>query len=176
MSINRAAISGNLTRDAELRMTQGGTQVLSFGVAVNERRRNPQTGEWEDQPSFIDCTLFGRRAQAISQYMRKGAKVAVEGRLHQRSWSDRDTGKRRSAVEVIVDEVEFMGSRQGAQQPQQAPQAYQAAPQYPRQAPAPQAPAYAPQPAPQAYQAPQQAPAPAQQPPAMDVYDEDIPF
>lgn len=173
MSINRVAISGNLTRDAELRMTQGGSPVLSFGVAVNERRKNQQTGEWEDHPSFIDCTLFGNRAQALAQYLHKGTKVAVEGRLRQRSWTDRDTGKRRSAVEVIVDEVEFMSSRQWAQQPAPSPQAYQAAPQYARQAPAPQPPAYAPQPAPQA---PQQAPAPTRQPTAIDLYDEDIPF
>ena len=58
MSINRVSITGNLTRDPELRATAGGTQVLSFGVAVNDRRRNPQTGEWEDYPNFVDCTMF----------------------------------------------------------------------------------------------------------------------
>ena len=61
MSINRVNITGNLTRDPELRATAGGTQVLSFGVAVNDRRRNAQTGEWEDYPNFVDCTMFGTR-------------------------------------------------------------------------------------------------------------------
>ena len=64
MSINRVNITGNLTRDPELRATAGGTQVLSFGVAVNDRRRNAQTGEWEDYPNFVDCTMFGTRAEA----------------------------------------------------------------------------------------------------------------
>ena len=65
MSINRVIISGNLTRDPELRSTAGGTSVLGFGVAVNDRRKNQQTGEWEDYPNFIDCTMFGARADAV---------------------------------------------------------------------------------------------------------------
>ena len=106
MSINRVNISGNLTRDPELRMTSGGTQVLSFGVAVNDRRRNPQSGEWEDYPNFVDCTMFGARAEAVSRYLSKGSKVAIEGKLRYSSW-ERD-GQRRSKLEVIVDEIEFM--------------------------------------------------------------------
>lgn len=81
MSINRVNISGNLTRDPELRATASGTQVLSFGVAVNDRRRNPQTGEWEDYPNFVDCTMYGTRAEAVSRYLSKGSKVAIEGKL-----------------------------------------------------------------------------------------------
>ena len=81
MSINRVTISGNLTRDPELRATAGGTQVLSFGVAVNDRRRNPQNGEWEDYPNFVDCTMFGTRAEAVSRYLSKGSKVAIEAAL-----------------------------------------------------------------------------------------------
>ena len=113
MSINRVNISGNLTRDPELRMTSGGTQVLSFGVAVNDRRRNPQSGEWEDYPNFVDCTMFGARAEAVSRYLSKGSKVAIEGKLRYSSW-ERD-GQRRSKLEVIVDEIEFMsmGCQQG---------------------------------------------------------------
>ena len=106
MSINRVIISGNLTRDAELRSTSGGTAVLSFGIAVNDRRRNPQTGEWEDYPNFIDCTMFGPRAEALSRYLAKGAKVALEGRLRWSQW-ERD-GQKRSKIEVIVEEVEFL--------------------------------------------------------------------
>ena len=69
MNINHVTISGNLTRDPELRMTAGGTQVLSFGVAVNDRRRNPQSGAWEEYPTFIDCTMFGNYAESMSRVL-----------------------------------------------------------------------------------------------------------
>ena len=69
MSINRVIISGNLTRDPELRQTQSGMPVLGLGVAVNDRRKNQTTGEWEDYPNFIDCTMFGSRAEALSRYL-----------------------------------------------------------------------------------------------------------
>ncbi len=157
MSINRVNISGNLTRDPELRATAGGTQVLSFGVAVNDRRKNPQTGDWEDYPNFVDCTMFGTRAEAVSRYLSKGTKVAIEGKLRYSSW-ERD-GQRRSKLEVIVDEIEFMsrGSQSGqGGYSQNGGNSYGSG--------------YAPAPAPQA------APAPVQAPPAVDVYDEDIPF
>lgn len=193
MSINRVVVSGNLTRDPELRATPGGTQVLGFGVAVNDRRRNQQTGEWEDYPNFIDCTMFGNRAEALSRILRKGMKVAIEGKLRYSSWEDKNGGGRRSKVEIIPDEVVLMSQNPNGQQapqqyapqgyqqqyaPQQAPRAY--APQPASQQPAPQwnaqqayqqAPQAVPQPAPQ-QAAPQ--PAPAQQ--QLDVYDEDIPF
>ncbi len=106
MSINRVIISGNITRDPELRQTSGGTSVLAFGVAVNDRRRNPQTGEWEEHPNFVDCMMFGARAEALSKHLEKGLKVAIEGRLRYSSW-ERD-GQRRSKLEVVCDEVEFM--------------------------------------------------------------------
>ena len=156
MSINRVNISGNLTRDPELRMTAGGTQVLSFGVAVNDRRRNPQTGEWEDYPNFVDCTMFGTRAEAVGRYLSKGSKVAIEGKLRYSSW-ERD-GQRRSKLEVIVDEIEFMsrGNNQGGYG-QEAAGSYGGGYAAPAHQPAP-------------------APAPVQAPPAVDVYDEDIPF
>ena len=114
MSINRVVLSGNLTRDPELRMTKGGKQVLSFGLAVNDRMRNQQTGEWEDYPNFVDCTMFGSRAEAVSRYLAKGSKVAIEGKLRYSSW-ERD-GQRRSKLEVIVDEIEFMSGQGKANQ------------------------------------------------------------
>ena len=150
MSINRVVVSGNLTRDPEMRATAGGTQVLSFGVAVNDRRRNPQTGDWEDYPNFVDCTMFGARAEAVGRYLAKGAKVAIEGKLRYSSW-ERD-GQRRSKLEVIVDEIEFM-SRNGQGGGQQGGYAPQGAP-YPQQG---------------GYQ-----PAPMQQ--EVGFYDEDVPF
>ncbi len=183
MSINRVVVSGNLTRDPELRATPGGTQVLGFGVAVNDRRRNQQTGEWEDYPNFIDCTMFGNRAEALSRILRKGMKVAIEGKLRYSSWEDKNGGGRRSKVEIIPDEVVLMSQNPNGQQapqqyaPQQAPRAY--APQPAPQQPAPQwnaqqAYQQAPQAAPQRPQQAAPQPAPAQQ--QLDVYDEDIPF
>ena len=161
MSINRVTITGNLTRDPELRQTQGGSPILTFGVAVNDRRRNQQTGEWEDVPNFVDCVMFGSRAEAVSRFISKGSKVAIEGKLRYSSW-ERD-GQRRSKLEVIVDEIEFLSSRnsQGSSQG-----GYSQGYAQPAAAPAP-----APAPAPVA------APArPVQTPPKADVYDEDIPF
>ena len=111
MSINRVLISGNLTRDPELRQTAGGMAILSFGVAVNDRRRNPQSGNWEDYANYIDCTMFGNRANSLSNILTKGMKVAIEGKLRYSQW-ERD-GQKRSKIEVIVDELEFMSSRNG---------------------------------------------------------------
>ena len=125
MSINRVAISGNLTRDAELRTTQSGMSILDFGVAVNDRRKNQQTGEWEDCPNFVDCTVFGTRAEKLQPYLAKGSKVALEGKLRYSSWES--NGQRRSKLDVIVDDLEFMSSRRDdavsgyAPQPVQAP-------------------------------------------------------
>lgn len=169
MSINRVNISGNLTRDPELRMTSSGGQILAFGVAVNDRRRNPQTNEWEDYPNFVDCVVFGARAEPLSRFLSKGTKVAVEGKLRYSSWETKD-GQRRSKLEVVVDEVEFLSPRN-----QQAPAGgYQQAPQQGYQQPAYAAPAPAPAPV---AAAPQQSyAAPVQTPPSNDVYDEDIPF
>ena len=175
VSINRVNISGNLTRDPELRSTGGGTQVLSFGVAVNDRRRNQQTGEWEDVPNFVDCVVFGARAEPLSRYLSKGSKVAIEGKLRYSSWETKE-GQRRSKLEVVVDEVEFLSSRNQGAAPQQAAPA----PQYnaPQQAyaAAPQQAAPAQYPAQPGYSAPAPAAPPVSTPPAADVYDEDIPF
>lgn len=152
MSINRVNISGNLTRDGELRTTPGGTDVLSLGVAVNDRTKNQQTGQWEDRPNFIDCVMFGNRAQSVAPYLSKGAKVAIEGKLRWSQWQAQD-GSKRSKVEIVVDEIEFVGIRD------QAPQ---------QQAPAPAmrpAPSYS-----------QQRMAGMPQPKAPSLYDEDVPF
>lgn len=109
MSINSVNISGNLTRDPELRNTTTGTSVLSFSVAVNDRRKNSQTGEWEDAPNFVDVTMFGSRAEALSRFLHKGSKVAIEGKLRYSRW-ERD-GQTRSKLEVVANEIEFMSLR-----------------------------------------------------------------
>lgn len=113
MSINRVNISGNLTRDPELRSTAGGTNILSFGVAVNDRRKNQQTGEWEDVPNFIDCVVFGPRTESLSRFISKGSKVAIEGKLRFSSWETKE-GQKRSKLEVVVDEIEFLSRAQTA--------------------------------------------------------------
>ena len=154
MSINRVIISGNLTRDPELRSTASGMPVLGFGVAVNDRRKNQQTGEWEDYPNFIDCTMFGARAEALSRYLNKGTKVSIEGKLRWSQW-ERE-GQKRSKIEVIVDELEFMSSRGDSS-------SYGGGMGGGYSAPAPAAPAYAPAPAPVVDA-------------SSSVYDEDIPF
>lgn len=168
MSINRVLISGNLTRDPEMRATTSGTQIMSFGVAVNDRRYNQQTGQYEDYPNFVDCTMFGTRAGAVSRFLSKGSKVSIEGKLRYSSW-EKD-GQRRSKLEVIVDEIEFMSHQQQAAAPtapraprQVSHQAQTNYPTYPAQTP--QAPAQAPLPqavpqAPVAQAVPQQAPQP----------------
>lgn len=113
MSINQVLITGNLTRDAELRQTQTGFCILNFTVAVNERRKNQQ-GEWEDKVNFIDCKLFGSRAEKLQQYLTKGLKVAIAGRLSFSSWQKE--GKKYSKLEVLANDIEFMTSRNSEQQ------------------------------------------------------------
>ena len=161
MSINRVVISGNLTRDPELRRTQSGMAILSVGVAVNDRRRNPQTGDWEDYANFIDCTMFGNRAESLSNILTKGMKVAIEGKLRWSQW-ERE-GQKRSKIEVIIDELDFMSQRNSGQG------AYQGGYQNSGYQPQSAAGGYQPQPAP--------VPVPA---PAIDitssVYEDDIPF
>ena len=112
-SVNTVCISGNLTRDPEDRATAGGTTVLAFSVAVNESRKNQQTGKWEDFPNYIDCKMFGKRAEGVRPYLGKGVKVAVQGRLRWSQWETRD-GSKRSKVEVIVDELEIMSRKHDA--------------------------------------------------------------
>lgn len=113
MNINKVALSGNLTRAAELRATSGGTPVLSLGLAVGNRRKNPRTGAWEDEPYFFDCVLYGARAEKLAPMLPKGAHVALEGKLTYRSWEDK-AGNRRSKIEVLVDELDFLAPKASA--------------------------------------------------------------
>lgn len=112
MAVNKVFLTGNLTRDPELRSTASGTSVLSFGIAVNERVKNNQTGEWEDRPNYIDCNMWGKRAESVSRYLSKGSKVTLEGRLRWSQWEDKNGGGKRSKLDVVVDEIEFMSQRQ----------------------------------------------------------------
>ena len=111
MSINKVFLTGNITRDPELKSTASGFSVLNVGVAVNERYKNNKTGEWEDRPNYFDLTILGKRAESLSGILRKGMKVTVEGRLRYESW-EKD-GQKRSKVSVTVDEVDLPQREQG---------------------------------------------------------------
>lgn len=125
MSLNQVSVSGNLGADAELRSTRGGTPVLTFALAVNERVKQAD-GTWGDRASWIDCVLFGTRAQALADWLRKGNKVAVQGRLRTSTW-ERD-GVSHKRTEVVVEEVDLMTVRRDKQQgaAQDAPGVYDA--------------------------------------------------
>ena len=105
---SKAIICGNITRGPELRTTANGNKVCTFSVAVN-RTYKDASGNNQDSVSFIECSAWGKAAEIISQYMKKGSGILVSGRLNQRSWDDKETGKKRSAVEIVVEEFSFMG-------------------------------------------------------------------
>ena len=118
MSINSVCISGNVGRDPELRMTASQMQVCTFSVCVNDRRKNGQTGEWEDVPNWVDVTFFGNRGEAISNHVSKGTHVTIQGRLHENKWQNKD-GQNRRKLEVIGEEIDWVSSGQKQQQAQQ---------------------------------------------------------
>jgi len=107
---SKAIITGNLTRDPELRNTPNGASVCSFSVAVNRVYRD-SNGEQKEDVSFIDCSAWGKLGEMISQYAKKGSGVLVSGRLDQRSWEDKTTGSKRSRVEIVVEDFNFTGAR-----------------------------------------------------------------
>ncbi|MEK6277832.1 MAG: single-stranded DNA-binding protein [Actinomycetota bacterium] len=110
-NINVVAITGNLTRDPELRSTPSGTSVCKLRVAVNSRRKDGQTGEWIDKPNYFDVTVWGAQGENCANYLSKGRPVAVEGRLDWREWEAQDGSGKRQAVEIIANSVQFLGSR-----------------------------------------------------------------
>jgi len=111
MSINRVVISGNLTRDPEVRMA--GTQPLcQMGVAVNDRRKNNETDQWEDIPNFFDVIMWGARGEYWARNLSKGSKVVISGRLRWSSWTSPE-GQKRSKVEIIADDIESLSPRSG---------------------------------------------------------------
>lgn len=112
--INVVNLAGNLTRDMEVKSTASGSYVGNFSIAVNERRPNKQSGEWEDHPHFFDCVMFGERARKLAKYFTKGTKLSISGKLSQNRWEDQN-GNNRSKVEVIVNDFEFMSGRRSDQ-------------------------------------------------------------
>jgi single-strand DNA-binding protein len=113
-NINRVTVTGNLTRDPELRSLQSGTSVCKLRVAVNSRRKD-QSGEWVDKPNYFDVTVWGAQGENCANYLSKGRPVAIDGRLDWREWEDQN-GNKRQSIEIIADTVQFLGSRDGSGQ------------------------------------------------------------
>jgi single-strand DNA-binding protein len=112
-NINRVVMTGNLTRDPELRSTPSGTPVCSLRIACNTRRKDA-SGEWVDKPNYFDVTVWGAQGENCAQYLAKGRPVAIDGRLEWREWEDKE-GHKRQSVDIIADSVQFLGSREGGE-------------------------------------------------------------
>jgi single-strand DNA-binding protein len=111
-SINSVVIVGNLTRDPEMRSTPSGTSVCQLRVAVNDRVKDPNTGEWGDRANYFDVDVFGGQGERCAQWLSRGRQVAVEGRLRWREWETQE-GQKRQAVSIVADNVQFIGPREG---------------------------------------------------------------
>ena len=109
-SYNRVILVGNLTRDVELRHLNSGTAVADVGLAVNDRRKS-QSGEWVDETTFVDVTLWGRTAEVASEYLSKGSPLLVEGRLKLDTWET--DGQKRSKLKVVCEKMQMLGGRGG---------------------------------------------------------------
>lgn len=112
-NINRVVLTGNLTRDPELRSTASGMSVCSLRVACNTRRKDQSTGEWTDKPNYFDVTVWGAQGENCARFLAKGRPVAIDGRLEWREWEGQDGGKRQ-AIDIIADSVQFLGGRDDA--------------------------------------------------------------
>ena len=112
MNINRVVLTGNLTRDPELRSTGNGLSVCKLGIAVNTRRKNGATGDWEEKANFFRVTVFGRQAESCHSYLKKGRAIAVDGRLEWSQWEN--DGQKRESIDIIADTVQFLGGRDDA--------------------------------------------------------------
>ncbi len=110
-NVNRVVLTGNLTKDPESKDLPSGTALCEMRVACNTRRKNGQTGEWEDRPNFFNVKVFGAQAKSCARFLAKGRPVAIDGRLEWREWETQD-GTKRQAIEIIADNVQFLGSRE----------------------------------------------------------------
>jgi single-strand DNA-binding protein len=108
--LNRVVLTGRLTRDPELKST-GETSLLAIRLAFSTRRKDPATGQWGDQSNYVDVTLFGTRAESLSRFLEKGRLIGVEGRLRWSEWDDKNTGEKRSKIDIIADNIEPLGAR-----------------------------------------------------------------
>ncbi len=111
-NLNKVMLMGNLTRDPEMKYTPKGTAIANFGIAVN-RNYSTEGGEKREEVTFIDLEAFGRTAEIIGEYFKKGRPIYVEGRLKLDTWDDKASGQKRSKLRVVVDSFEFLGGREG---------------------------------------------------------------
>jgi single-strand DNA-binding protein len=116
-NLNKVMLIGRLTRDPEVRVFANGGKVAAFGFAVNNRKKNQQTGQWEDEPVFLNCEAFnrgetGKLADLIEQYLHKGNQAFIDGHLKLDQWNDKQSGEKRSAIKIVVDNVQFLEPRQ----------------------------------------------------------------
>jgi single-strand DNA-binding protein len=111
-NINRVIITGNLTADPELRSLPSGTSVCKLRVAVNTRRKDGASGEWQDKPNYFDVTVWGAQGENSARYLSKGRGVAIDGRLEWREWTSQE-GQKRQSVEIVADSVQFLSSPDG---------------------------------------------------------------
>lgn len=122
--LNVVALTGRLTRDSELRYTNGGMAIAKFSIAVN--RRTKKVDQWVDEASFFDCSLFGKSAEGVHQFLNKGQQVAINGSLVQSRWEQ--DGQNRSRIEVMVNSLTLLGSKSDEQPRQAAPQVLESEP------------------------------------------------
>src|SRR6185295_833521 len=111
-SFNRVVLMGNITREFEVKYLQSGMAVTEIGLAVNDKRKN-QAGEWVEEVTFVDITLWGRTAEVASEYLTKGAPVLIEGRLKLDQWEDRESGQKRSKLKVVGERMQMLGGKGG---------------------------------------------------------------
>ena len=112
-NINRVVLTGNLTRDPELRSLPSGMSVCSLRIASNTRRKDNSTGEWVDKPNYLSVTVWGAQGENCARFLSKGRPVAIDGRLEWREWQGQD-GSKRESVEIVADAVQFLGGRDDA--------------------------------------------------------------
>ena len=111
-SFNKIILMGNLTRDCETRFANNGTAIVKFGLAVNRRFQDAE-GNWKEQPTFVDVTIFGKRGEAFARFHTKGKQALIEGQLRMDTWDDKATGQKRTKLYVVADGWEFAGPASG---------------------------------------------------------------
>ncbi len=154
---NRVILAGNLTRDPELRYTPKGTAVAQIGLAINRAWRDQETNELREEVTFVDAEAWGRTAETIGQYMKKGSAILIEGRLKLDTWDDKQTQQKRSKLKVVIETSQFLGSPGGGDGPRgDSPRSSEAPVRRPSAAPA--------------------APPPPSEPEGMPPEEDDVPF
>jgi single-strand DNA-binding protein len=112
-NVNKVLLMGNITRDIEMRQFPSGGSIGKFTIAVNERYKD-RNEQWQERANFIDCEVFGRKAEVMAQYLGKGKPVFIEGKLRLDKWEDKQSGENRSKLKVVVDDFQFVDSKGGA--------------------------------------------------------------